>query len=143
MKKFCPKCKIKKDIDDFSVDKRQFDKHRCYCKQCCRKYTETYHKEHPERQHEYDRTIGREKSLKRLYNLTKDQFNELLIKQGNKCAICGEIFIKTPYVDHDHLTGKVRGLLCRKHNFMLANADDSITILNNGIKYLEANRSLK
>jgi hypothetical protein len=80
----------------------------------------------------------KEHHLKNKYKLTIEQYNELLIKQNNKCAICGETFITTPHIDHDHITGKVRGLLCKKHNLLLGNANDNINILNNAIKYLES-----
>jgi|SRR5665213_1376959 len=56
--------------------------------------------------------------LKLKYNLTSDDMHNLLKKQNNKCAICQK---KTKLVvDHDHKTGKVRGLLCKKCNMWLS-----------------------
>lgn len=74
------------------------------------------------------------------YGITLDQYNQLLITQGNKCKICGKTFIKTPHIDHNHKTGKVRGLLCNKCNCLLGCADDNITVLNNCILYLEVEK---
>ena len=54
-------------------------------------------------------------SLKRRYGITLEQYNEMLIDQDNKCFICGKKHKDERYglcVDHSHLTGKVRGLLC-------------------------------
>ena len=59
--------------------------------------------------------------LSKLYN--KKQIDairaELIEKHGNKCAICDkprEAFKKNFAVDHDHKTGKIRGLLCYRCN---------------------------
>ena len=78
--------------------------------------------------------------LKIKYKLTIEQYNELLIKYNNQCAICHKKFKNDTdiHIDHNHITGKVRGLLCNKHNLLLGMADDNITILNNSIKYLES-----
>lgn len=42
-----------------------------------------------------------------------------------------------PMVDHDHVTGTIRGLLCSKCNTLLGMAKDNIAILENAIKYLK------
>ena len=85
----------------------------------------------------------REQSLKRLYNLTIEQYDEILESQGNGCAVCG----KTPEengrrlnVDHNHKTGEVRGLLCRTCNLLLGYAKDNIITLSRAIEYLESRR---
>jgi hypothetical protein len=60
-----------------------------------------------------------------------------LIEQNNRCAICFEVFTKTPHIDHDHETNEFRGLLCRSCNHLLGNARDKILILENAIQYLK------
>lgn len=62
-------------------------------------------------------------------------------RQGGKCDICG-ISKKEDrlHVDHDHATGRIRGLLCHRCNSMLGLARDDTTILANGVKYLEKDR---
>lgn len=58
--------------------------------------------------------------LDRKYKLTRNDWNAMLASQNNQCGICkisfGEI---KPCVDHSHLTGKIRGLLCRNCNLDL------------------------
>lgn len=57
--------------------------------------------------------------LKVNYNLTEEQYNEILISQNNQCFICGKFdseMKKRLAVDHDHETGKIRGLLCDNCN---------------------------
>ena len=59
--------------------------------------------------------------------------------KNNKCAICGREFndkLKA-FVDHDHITNKVRGLLCTHCNTLLGMSKDSIEILNKAIEYLQ------
>jgi hypothetical protein len=55
------------------------------------------------------------KHLKMRYQLTPDEYAQMLIAQGGKCAVCEKPF-RTIDVDHDHDTGDVRGLLCRGCN---------------------------
>lgn len=59
--------------------------------------------------------------LKREYNLTKEQYDELLQLQGGVCAICSG---PATDVDHDHDTNEVRGLLCHSCNRALAGVDN-------------------
>lgn len=75
------------------------------------------------------------------YGMSMEQYAELLKQQEGKCAIC---FSDKPrqgkslffHVDHNHKTGKVRGLLCGPCNRGLGYLQDSLVILENSIKYL-------
>lgn len=78
--------------------------------------------------------------LKTKYNITVNDYNKLFEKQEGKCAICGAHqinFKKALAVDHDHETGKIRGLICFNCNIMLGQAKDNINILKNAINYLK------
>jgi hypothetical protein len=80
---------------------------------------------------------SKEKSrLKKIYNLTLTQYNELKRKQNNCCTICGKKSKRRLSVDHNHKTGKIRGLLCHKCNAALGFFDEDINVLKNAIKYL-------
>jgi hypothetical protein len=77
-----------------------------------------------------------------LYNITQEQYNELFYKQNGNCAICGKNqseLKKVLSVDHNHITGKVRGLLCSKCNFGIGNLNDDINMLTQAIIYLKNN----
>lgn len=79
--------------------------------------------------------------------ISKDYFEELLIKQNNCCAICKmPEFItngvksqkeKMLAIDHCHKTLKIRGLLCHKCNVSLGALNDSIDTLQSAIDYLK------
>ena len=107
----------------------------------------------PEKRSEYNRRWRerhpekyRESKLKHRYGLTIARWNELLLLQGERCAICqtdepGGI---NWHVDHDHACcptdrtcGKcVRGLLCGKCNQLLGTAKDDVSILAKAIDYI-------
>lgn len=72
------------------------------------------------------------------YGITQKQYDELLIKQDSKCAIClNQLDLgKYTHIDHCHKTNKVRGLLCHHCNLFIGNAKENISYLENAIKYL-------
>lgn len=70
---------------------------------------------------------------------------EEILKQNNICLICKQKFIigdfkKDPNIDHNHLTGKFRGILCKECNILLGMAKDNIQILIKAIEYLKNNQ---
>jgi len=73
------------------------------------------------------------------YNIDASMYNKLLTEQNNVCAICKRCCVsgRRLAVDHDHKTGKVRGLLCGRCNTGLGNFTDSIEFLEEAIKYLK------
>jgi hypothetical protein len=78
--------------------------------------------------------------LRRNFNISLDQYNELFENQEGKCEICGvhqTCLKKCLSVDHDHATGKIRGLLCRSCNLGIGNLKDNIEILYKSIFYLQ------
>jgi hypothetical protein len=87
-----------------------------------------YRKSHPE--------WSKNNDIKKLYGITVTEMNIIRDNQNNKCKICNKTFIKTPHIDHNHKTGKVRGLLCGKCNSILGYCNDDISILQNAIAYL-------
>ncbi|MCR4285084.1 MAG: endonuclease VII domain-containing protein [archaeon] len=81
----------------------------------------------------------RERNIKRSYDITLEDYNELFFNQHGCCAICGTHqidFKRQLFLDHCHTTGKIRGLLCQHCNFILGQAKDSIIILQKAINYL-------
>jgi hypothetical protein len=64
----------------------------------------------------------RSTTLKYLYGITLEDYNRILKEQQDCCSICGReayLFRKRLHVDHNHTTGKVRGLLCTNCNTRL------------------------
>ena len=77
-------------------------------------------------------------NLKRKYGLLFQDYNQLFELQNGKCLICNNIENKRLLsVDHDHKTGKIRGLLCSNCNTGLGNFKDNSILLEKAIKYLK------
>jgi len=76
--------------------------------------------------------------LKRIRGITLDDYDQLLTQQGGGCAACGEppTTIRL-HIDHDHVTGQIRGLLCRHCNSALGYGRDDPKILRGLADYLE------
>jgi len=85
---------------------------------------------------------ARRNNLWRNYRITPEQYDEQLITQDERCAICGATESQdrwqTLAVDHDHETGALRGLLCGHCNKALGLFGDDITRLEAAIHYLRA-----
>lgn len=81
----------------------------------------------------------RKHRLKRKFGWGPEEYARLLAEQGGTCRICKT----TPSnrhlaVDHDHTTGRIRGLLCSRCNVALGQADDDPARLRSMAEYLEA-----
>lgn len=92
------------------------------------------------------RTSAFYQRLYRQYGLTKEVYFDLLSLQNNSCAICKIPFevttelnatSKTRHIDHCHVTGKVRGILCIRCNTAIGKFKDDPTILRAAADYLE------
>lgn len=73
--------------------------------------------------------------LQRRYGITAADADAMLEAQGGLCAVCCER--PAEHVDHDHLTGKVRGMLCFCCNQGLGNFRDRADVMRAAIAYLE------
>jgi hypothetical protein len=87
---------------------------------------------------EKNRTRLMEARLMREYGISIDVYNDLLERQSGACAICGcpNWRGSEPRVDHDHSTGKVRGLLCRNCNLVLGMIGDDPKTAQGIVEYL-------
>ena len=68
--------------------------------------------------------------------MTPEDTERLFKNQKGVCAVCGEVLTLKYHIDHDHLTGKIRGLLCRGCNLGLGFFQDSVPKLMAAIQYL-------
>ena len=72
------------------------------------------------------------------YGITVARYEELLVEQGNACAICSIRFARAPHIDHDHITGAVRALLCFNCNAGIGQFGDNIEVMKKAVIYLES-----
>jgi len=110
--KRCPDCGETKPASAFHKNKRTPDGLLFYCKEC------------------WSWRGRRDK-----YKFSKEEFNRLVEEQAGACAISKEDVLNW-HVDHDHQTGKVRGLLCGWCNTGLGQFRDNPTYFAAAIQYL-------
>lgn len=89
--------------------------------------------------------------LKRKYGISYSTYVQMLVNQGFKCAVCGKDHAEVPgnkwakarlAVDHDHITGEIRGLLCFECNTGIGHFGDSPERLRSAARYLELERKM-
>jgi Recombination endonuclease VII len=95
-------------------------------------------RQNPEKYREMGRKSEHRRRLKR-YGATEDWYATQLLIQNNNCEICELKLVpgRQTHIDHNHLTGNVRGLLCNHCNYLIGNAKEDINILYKAISYLE------
>jgi uncharacterized protein with PIN domain len=89
--------------------------------------------------------VSYEQLLKRDYGITLAQYNDMLRKQANRCAICrrpesvkyASGRVKRMAVDHDHVTNAVRALLCQRCNTVVWALEDNHVTLGAVSAYIE------
>ena len=126
-KKECTRCGETLPLDLFK--QRASGRYRSECNDCKSSTDRKYYLRNKDRM--------KDKSLQKTYGITTRDVEKLKVEQDYKCAICGEEESgRGLFVDHDHETGKVRGLLCHHCNVALGMAKDSVETLKNMIRYL-------
>ena len=105
-----------------------------YCAVCKTIRTKIARKNNPEKTKQYYKTANR----RRNYNLEPEEYELLLEKSKNLCMICSSPpSKKSLHIDHDHKTGKVRGLLCHGCNTALGLLKEDLSIMKKLIEYIE------
>lgn len=119
--KGCGDCGIVKPLDDFHRNSHHSDGRQGWCKQCHNTRARNWRKANPgyyQKRLERDPDYFRRQKIKSRYGLSWEEYQELLRQSGGRCAICAGP-LADPRVDHDHLTGQVRGVLCPTCNAAL------------------------
>jgi len=104
------------------------------------KYLAEIKKRREEQQAKKNRRDSRWLAIYSMYSLTREQWQVIYNKQNGNCAICGKSQDKLGYklqIDYDQVTGKVRGLLCRKCNMGIGMFGEDVENINKAIRYLE------
>lgn len=160
--KVCKKCGLTKPLDEFYKAAGMRDGHRSDCKTCNseakrKRYfanpqpaierSRLWQRENRERHRAWQRAYraanreriqrrNRDRHLSKKYGIVSDEFDLLVQAQLNLCAICLRYFGKQLHVDHDHSSGRIRGLLCGKCNKAIGLLDDQPRSAQAAAKYL-------
>lgn len=165
LSKTCSTCKQQKEIKEFYLNRNKIDGLHNQCKDCKKlsnkKYSLTDNSKIIQKRYatslrgkynnlqkslKYNKTDkGKNTYLKRLFNFSLIEYNNLLLKQNNVCAICDcpeKIIdkrtgnIKRLSVDHCHNTNKVRGLLCQRCNTGIGKFEDNVELITKAATYV-------
>ena len=136
----CVVCKEYKEEVEFYKCSAKKDGISYRCKICDNLARKKYYQNNQER----CRILSRNRHWKHKYNVTPEQYEELLKKQNYRCAICNtenssynQGHINHFAIDHDHNTGRIRGLLCHNCNRALGLFKDSALNLEQAYYYLK------
>ena len=116
--KECRHCKRSLDDTQFNNCKQNKDGLGSYCKEC-------------------NTEVQWEWRIQKRYGITADEYWQMVTDQDDKCLICGYKDPKKKLsIDHDHATGRVRGLLCNHCNMAIGYLRDDPASILNAIIYL-------
>jgi protein-arginine kinase activator protein McsA len=148
--KICSRCHTEQPVDQFYpssyIRKDGTRNLSSWCKTCTKQESAAYQKENPGKVREW----GWRKHIRQKYGLTADLYQKMFAEQNGVCAICGESETHTYRskevgylaIDHDHVTGKVRQLLCFNCNTGLGRFNDDPELLKAAIKYLQSHSAI-
>lgn len=138
---FCTKCQFWKTPASFSF--RKDGRLRRPCNECSKQRMHQYNlkmREKNQLRYQKEKSARLAKQMEKAYGITPALYQQMLKQQKNCCKLCGKKFektIKRPHIDHDHKTGKVRGILHAQCNALLGLANDDAGILEAAIQYLD------
>lgn len=148
----CTRCGERKSWSEFHAHPLGINGKQSRCKVCTNALRREHRANHPEQKRAADRRrYQRRKAsrgklasdLMRLYGLSLGEYDAMWQRQGGLCALClraptGRRNASSLHVDHDHVTGRVRGLLCQHCNNGLGRFRDDPALLRRAAAYVEA-----
>lgn len=138
----CSGCKKRKQLKSFSKDRSRKSGYRSLCRKCSSKHNKNYRINNRVKLLTYMRSWHRNNKGKS-FGISIEQYKTLKELQNNKCAICknNETVVckgklRELSIDHNHMTGKVRGLLCYACNVSLGLLKENTQTLKQMILYI-------
>lgn len=141
----CTKCGLEKSNSDFYSDKTlrvnkktgelkrrgKRNGRSSWCKSCDKNKSSVWRKANPDQ--------AKSNLIKSNYGITRSQYDQMIVDQLGRCSICEKPTQKF-YVDHCHVTGEVRDLLCVRCNIGLGGFQDNPESLKNAGEYIMRHR---
>jgi Recombination endonuclease VII len=141
----CLKCLQNKPHAEFYKDQRRRDGMQAWCKTCQAGYNRVYSRTTERGKRRYGALTPAQRRTRKVkfeYGVDPDTYDRMLSEQGGVCALCKKPETmknrKNLCVDHDHQTGKVRGLLCQRCNQGLGWLGDTVEGLEAAIEYVRS-----
>lgn len=158
--KICSKCKKEKPLVEFCKDRSEKDGLNHTCRACAKINSQKYFSNPVNREKSakaalkykkenetHFKKYAREYRLNKYYNLSLEDYDKMFEAQNGCCAICGQPETTTTKfgatrlisIDHDHKTGKIRGLLCTYCNTRLGWYEEQKENIKNYLKTIGNN----
>ena len=123
--KTCNRCKVEKPLTEYY--KRTYSSgnvgYQNNCKKCQGELRVQYWKPH--------------QVARRKFGLSDEDYTTLIERSQGLCEVCNTPMGDKRCIDHDHKTGKIRGVLCNNCNTALGLVGDNVATLTKLIQYLE------
>ena len=131
--KICSQCRKEQSPSEFYNSGKYLQAH---CKSCGRERSKEYY--HKNKHKASFKENEKRKQLHKSYGLSLEEYNKRLERQGGVCVICGsKDSHRKLSVDHDHETGRIRGLLCSSCNIAIGLLGDNACGVRKALDYLE------
>lgn len=136
--KVCYGCQVEKPVESYSKSRKGKDGYQTKCKACHADYARKTQSLVLCSFFSFSFSLRAIRHKMDRYGTTYSETLALLADSQGVCAICQTPFKSASgmHFDHDHATGKIRGVLCYPCNMMLGVARDSVQILGSGVAYL-------
>jgi len=172
IEKRCSRCRKKKPLSDFGKNKHNKDGYTYWCKHCrskyyaprdyresvkrwkkshkdgVKEYNKKYNKKYYQSHRKYFKEHSKMQSSRRL-GLTPEERDLFIVSRGSCCEVCGisrgthyELFNSDLCIDHCHLIGEIKGVLCNACNRSAGLLRDDIGLAWKLFKYLERTRTV-
>jgi hypothetical protein len=127
------------------IQKRYYEKNKAKVYAATRKWILANKERWEESRHKYlkskPKEYHRNRVMKCRYGVDIEWFKAQLDRQGFSCLICKGGLDMSSHIDHDHESGKVRGILCRRCNMGIGSFEEDVVVMANAIAYLENNKN--
>ena len=150
LRKICTVCGENKLRSEYHFRSKTSGWIQAKCKVCHKAAASEWHKNNPGKHTEYSKAQriknplkfkmkAHKARLRHLYGLSLEQFDRMFRSQNGACAICQKHNLngRRLCIDHDHDTGKVRGLLCYACNHLVGRLEQAgKVLLQRALSYL-------
>lgn len=127
----CPKCSRNKPLSEFHKCSTGSAERNSYCMTCNHTQHTEWRRKNPNRH----KRIALKSRLKK-FGISLDDYDRIMELQGGVCAACKQDKGRRLCVDHDHATGRVRGILCTVCNLVLGLVADDPKLLASLASYI-------
>ena len=143
--KVCPKCSVVKKITDYTFKNIALNLRHSRCRECSRAADRAVYSLKksngtlkPNTRVSPNKKVNQQRYEIKRYGITVEEYEDLILKTNGQCYICDAPPPngKRNHIDHDHVTGKVRGILCYRCNHAIGLFKDSPTLLLKAKAYL-------